>query len=184
MPWPPRPSVGNGRKSCGWPASEEIRKVVPQFGQVASLLTPKVEGDRLVLALDGKTAAVDKLAAAIKMPLEQARDSARRAQSMNNLKQIALAMLNYMDAYKHFPAAASCGPDGKPLLSWRVYILPYIDQKQLFDQFHLDEPWDSAHNKTLIEKMPVVFRSPKSQAQKGKTNYLVPVGNGALCNEP
>ena len=118
---------------------EEIRRAVPQFDQVAPLLTPKVEGDRLVLALDSKTAAIDKLVAAIEAPLGQARDAARRTQSMNNLKQIALAMHIYYDAHKHFPAAASCGPDGKPLLSWRVYILPFIEQKPLFDQFHLNE---------------------------------------------
>ncbi len=159
---------------------EEIRKAVPRLDDIAPLLTPKVEGDRLVLSLDDKTAAIDRLVAAMGESLEQARDSARRAQSMNNLRQIALAMLMYNDAQKHFPASASCGPDGKPLLSWRVYVLPYIDQKQLFDQFHLNEPWDSPHNKALIEKMPAVFRSPKSQAEQGKTNYLAPVGNGAL----
>jgi prepilin-type processing-associated H-X9-DG protein len=153
---------------------------VPQLDQVAPLLTPKVEGDRLLLTLDSKTAAIDTLEAAIATALGQARDAASRTQSMNNLKQIALAMFNYVDVEKHFPAAASFGPDGKPLLSWRVYILPYIEQKQLFDQFHLKEPWDSPHNKTLIGKMPAIYRSPKSKAAQGKTNYLVPVGNGAL----
>jgi prepilin-type processing-associated H-X9-DG protein len=159
---------------------EEIRSSVPQFDLLAALLAPKVQGDRLVLALDDNTAVFDKLVAAIGAPLEQARDSARRMKSMNNLKQIALAMHMYYDSQKHFPAPASYGADGKPLLSWRVYVLPYIEQKQLFDQFHLNEPWDSEHNKALIEKMPDVFYSPKSQAEKGKTNYLVPVGNGAL----
>jgi hypothetical protein len=89
-------------------------------------------------------------------------------------------MANYYATFEHFPAAASYSPDGKPLLSWRVYILPFVDQDQLFRQFHLNEPWDSPHNKTLIAKMPAFLRSPRSKAEKGKTNYLVPVGNGAL----
>ncbi|MGO9113688.1 MAG: DUF1559 domain-containing protein [Thermoguttaceae bacterium] len=159
---------------------KEIRSAMPQFDQVAALLTPKVEGDRLILSLNSKTAAVDVLVAAIDTAIGQARDSACRAQSMNNLKQIALAMHMYYDSQKHFPAAATYGPDGRPLLSWRVYILPFIEQKQLFDQFHLNEPWDSPHNKSLIERMPAIFHSPKSKVEKGKTNYLVPVGNGAL----
>ncbi|MGA2258548.1 MAG: hypothetical protein ABSG53_28115, partial [Thermoguttaceae bacterium] len=53
-------------------------------------------------------------------------------------------------------------------------------QDQLYRQFHLDEPWDSPHNRPLVEKMPDIFRSPASKAGAGKTNYVVPVGNGAL----
>jgi hypothetical protein len=159
---------------------EEIRRAVPQFDQVTVLLTPKIAGDRLVLTLDNKTAAIDTLAAAVESSLRPARDAAKRSQSMNNLKQLALAMHNYNATFQHFPAAASYSLDGKPLLSWRVYLLPYIEENQLFQQFHLNEPWDSPHNKTLIARMPAAFRSPKSKAEKGKTNYLLPVGNGAL----
>jgi hypothetical protein len=75
---------------------------------------------------------------------------------------------------------ASVGKDGKPLLSWRVYILPFVDENALFQQFHLDEPWDSPHNRTLIDKMPSVYRLPMSKTEKGRTNYLLPVGNGAV----
>jgi len=98
----------------------------------------------------------------------------------NHLKQLALAMHNYHDVYKQFPPAAIRDAKGRPLLSWRVALLPFIEENKLYQQFHLDEPWDSPHNKTLIEKMPAVFHSPKSKAEKGKTNYLAPVGNGAL----
>jgi prepilin-type processing-associated H-X9-DG protein len=61
-----------------------------------------------------------------------------------------------------------------------VAILPYTEYDKLYREFHLDEPWDSPHNKALIEKMPAVFRSPKSKSAKGYTNYVVPVGGGAL----
>ena len=61
-----------------------------------------------------------------------------------------------------------------------MQILPYMEQEELYRQFHLDEPWDSPHDKSLIDKMPAEFRSPKSKAAKGLTNYVVPVGNGAL----
>jgi hypothetical protein len=93
-------------------------------------------------------------------------------QSMNNLKQIALAMLNYESAMGHFPTAYTADKAGKPLLSWRVAILPYLDQDALYRQFHLDEPWDSPNNMRLIKTMPAIFRSPASHLPPGVTNYL------------
>jgi len=87
-------------------------------------------------------------------PISRARDAARRTQSINNLKQIALALHCYHDVHKTFPAASYPDEHGRPRLSWRVAILPYVQQIGLYRQFHLDEPWDSQHNKRLIERMP------------------------------
>ncbi len=114
--------------------------------------------------------------------VQQAREAARRSQGKNNLKQIALAMNNFHDTYSAFPAAASTDNKGQPRLSWRVYILPFIEEFPLYQQFHLDEPWDSEHNKKLIEKMPVVYQSPNDPElnKKGKTRYLVPCGAGTI----
>ena len=81
----------------------------------------------------------------------------------NDMKQIALAMHNYHDANGHFPPDAVPGPAGKAKLSWRVHLLPYLEQQELFNQFKLDEPWNSEHNKKLVEKMPDVFRGPNAR---------------------
>ncbi len=87
---------------------------------------------------------------------------------MNNLKQIGLAMHNYESTFGTFPPAYIADKaTGKPLLSWRVAILPFLEQDALYKQFHLDEPWDSAHNKTLIARMPPVYRSPGRRRQAG-----------------
>lgn len=64
----------------------------------------------------------------------------------------------------------------KPLLSWRVAILPHVEQKPLYDRFKLDEPWDSPHNKTLIPLMPRVYRSPFAKVESGKTTYVLATG--------
>jgi hypothetical protein len=105
-----------------------------------------------------------------------------RTQSMNNLKQIAIAMHNYHDAKNTLPASASYDGDGKPLLSWRVHILPYLNQNQLYKQFHLDEPWDSEHNSKLIAKMPPVYASPDHPelSAEWKTQYVVPTSKGTV----
>jgi hypothetical protein len=109
---------------------------------------------------------------------------AERARSANNMKQLMLALHNYHDAHGHFPTDVR-DKDGKPLLSWRVLILPYIEQDALYQQFKLDQPWDSDHNKKLIDKMPKPLRSPRQAAAlKDRTTYLAPLGKGLMWDDP
>ena len=110
------------------------------------------------------------------------REAAARAKAQNNLKQIGLAMHNYHDTNNGFPPAAIVDKKGKPMLSWRVMILPYIEQDALYREFKLDEPWDSDHNKKLIEKMPAVYQVPNAVTKPGHTHYRSFVGNGAVLD--
>jgi hypothetical protein len=93
-------------------------------------------------------------------------------------------LLNFHDTFLRLPAAYNTDKDGKPLLSWRVAILPFIEQKELYDQFHHDEPWDSDHNKKLIAKMPPTYLAPGSKAAPGKTVYLGVGGKHGLLGKP
>jgi hypothetical protein len=132
------------------------------------------------LTIDENDPSAGKVWDILKRPLEIAGAQAARHASVNNLKMIGLGMHNYHDAKGFFPPPASRGRDGKALLSWRVAILPFVDEMALFKQFHLDEAWDSPHNRTLIDKMPEIYRLPVSRNKaKGLTNYLLAVGNGA-----
>ncbi len=97
---------------------------------------------------------------------------------MNNMKWLGLAMYNFLSAKRHFPAEAIRDSNGKPLLSWRVAILPFLEQDTLYKEFHLDEPWDSEHNKALIAKMPGEFRDPHEDASSTNASYFMPSGNG------
>jgi RNA polymerase sigma factor (sigma-70 family) len=106
-----------------------------------------------------------------------------RVQSQNNLKQIGLALHNYNDTYTHLPPPAiydKGGPRlGKPLLSWRVALLPFIEQNALYKQFKLDEPWDSPHNKKLLAKIPDVYAPVRGPSRVlGGTYYQAFVGKG------
>ena len=101
-----------------------------------------------------------------------ARESARRTTSGNNLRQLGLAIMNYESVHKSYPAAYNTDKNGKPLLSWRVHILPYLEEIDLYNDFQLDEPWDSPRNRKLIARMPRFYRAPNSQADPGKTNYV------------
>ena len=111
------------------------------------------------------------------------RESARRAQCTNNLKQIQLALLNYENAFGAFPPRVYRDHEGRPLLSWRVLILPYLDQQELFSRFHLDEPWDSPHNRTLIDSMPSFFACPgQATWLRNQTVYQVLDGPGTFLD--
>jgi hypothetical protein len=104
----------------------------------------------------------------------------RVAQSQNNLKQIGVALLNFENTHKALPPWAACDKNGKPLLSWRVLILPYIEQALLYREFKLDEPWDSPHNSKLVQAMPAVYAAPGvKSAQPGHTYYQGFVGRSA-----
>lgn len=94
--------------------------------------------------------------------------------SMNNLRQIAIAELNFNDANQSLPVDRNG-------LSWRVHILPFLDEADLYSRFNLDEPWNSPTNIQLLDKMPFAFGSDGQFAvPPGKTLYLRPVGNGAF----
>ncbi len=122
---------------------------------------------------------------ALMLPAVQAaREAARRSQCVNNLKQIGLAIHNYHSANDRMPADVR-DKDGKLLLSWRVLILPYLEQGVVFNEFHMDEPWDSAHNKTLIDKMPQTFTcNTRINPKPGTTTYRGFTGKGGAFEGP
>jgi RNA polymerase sigma factor (sigma-70 family) len=109
----------------------------------------------------------------------EAHDPARDM-SMNHIKTIMLAFHNFHSVNGHFPPKAILGADGEPKLSWRVVLLPFLDQQALFQEFHLDESWESPHNKALIARMPEVFTTPSSPAGDGTTRIRVFEGPGTL----
>jgi beta-lactamase regulating signal transducer with metallopeptidase domain len=93
--------------------------------------------------------------------LQGARTDAQRQQNVNNLKQIGLAFHNYADARGHFPPPVLYGGStGKVPYSWRVAILPFLEQSDLYSQYNFDEPWDGPNNRKLIDKMPSVYGYP------------------------
>ncbi len=111
--------------------------------------------------------------------MEAAKGAAHRARSRNNLKQLALALHNYQNLHRTFPPPAVCDDTGLPLLSWRVNILPFIEEGSLYRSFRLNEPWDSEHNRELLQYMPEVFASPLGPP-RDTTFYQVPVGPGTV----
>ena len=100
-------------------------------------------------------------------------DNPLRGYRSPNLKEIAIAMANYESEFGTLPPAVSFDKDGTPRLSWRVLLLPYLERGELYNQFHLDEAWDSPHNKPLADQMPRVFQCPSGELSPGLTTYEV-----------
>ena len=150
-----------------------------------SLVAPKVDGSQLSITFGDDEEEVAFLRDFVPAMTQQMRDESYRRSRMNNFKQLALGMLNYESAKGSYPAAANYDTEGKPLLSWRVHILPYMEQMDLYKQFHLDEPWDSEHNRKLIDQMPEFYADPDSTVRQaigdaGRTTFVVPVGEGLM----
>ncbi|MBL9092355.1 MAG: DUF1559 domain-containing protein [Planctomycetaceae bacterium] len=112
----------------------------------------------------------------------EAQGAAKRAVGSNNLRNIGMAAIMYASEKGSLPTNI-VDEGGKPLLSWRVRLLPHLDQQALYERFHLDEPWDSAHNRTLIANMPDFYRHTGvvlAPGAEGRTLYQMPSGPGTL----
>jgi hypothetical protein len=104
--------------------------------------------------------------------------TAREATCISHLKTIGNALLNYKEEHGTFPPAYIADKDGKPMHSWRVLILPYLEQHDLYAQYHFDEPWNSEHNRRLAVQIPSEYRCPADPSDaKTTTSYLAVVGS-------
>ena len=125
---------------------------------------------------------------ALLLPAVQAsRNAARRMQSMGHEKQILLALHNYHDTYKQFPPAYIPDANGRPMHSWRVLILPFLEQAPLHGQYDFSKPWDSPENLAVAETMPPVFRSPFEEStpqNRNHTSYMLFAGKGTIFEDP
>jgi hypothetical protein len=154
-----------------------VREWVHDIEKIAALVKPQVAGTRVTLVWKEAD-----LAVVLTPFVQHLRDEAARERYGAHLRQILVAMHEYEVAHARFPAAALHDKQGRPLLSWRVALLPYLGEDNLYKQFHLDEPWDSEHNKKLIARMPAVYRTAANPklAREGKTTYLAPRGEETM----
>ena len=129
------------------------------------------------------------LASMLLPALSSARERARSISCTNNLKQIAIGMHNYHDTYKTFPAAVLTDEDGRPMRSWRVAILPFVQQQGLFSQYDFDVPWDDPNNAPLMNVPLMAYKCPSDPPASGAlplcdSNYVMVVGKSTLGGEP
>ena len=136
----------------------------------------------------GSVPVIGILLALLLPAVQAAREAARQTQCSNNLKQIGIAMHNYHDVHKCFPPAVITDEDGVPMHSWRVALLPYM-QEGLFDPYDSDLPWDDLGNQSLAGIGVTLYQCPSAPPSSGAsplydTSYVMVVGKDTLGGEP
>jgi hypothetical protein len=117
--------------------------------------------------------------------VHDARHAARRAQCCGHLSQLGLALHNYNSAYGTLPPASIADSRGRPMHSWRVLILPFIEEQALYESYTFNEPWDGPGNRLLAGRMPRIYSCPNHDVP-GQTSYVALAGPGTLfpANHP
>lgn len=151
-----------------WAGLRDLKKFFGNMAEAAATSKTTVEGTRVNFTLKAPDAG-PQLMSAVSSGLTRMIMLQDRQTRQINLRQLAIAMHNFHNDYNRLPspgtykgnrAAPAPGSNEKPLLSWRVAILPYIECDNLYKQFHFDEPWDSEHNKKFIPMMPKIYACP------------------------
>jgi len=167
--------------AAGQPDAAVAVAFFDQFAGILKSAQVDVAENSVVVTAAGEAGVVE-LVASIVPALGAAREAARRAASMNNLKQIALAMHNYADVNKSFPPAVLYSANGTPY-SWRVALLPYLEQDALYRSYNFNEPWDGPNNGKLVQQMPAVYRDPNAQNAPGVASYFVLTGPSTMFTD-
>ena len=154
--------------------------------QLLLLVKPVVSGDRMTISINGLPE-LDQSVAFLSSAMEQILGPFTSQNNLDRFKQIGLAIHNYESANKVLPPSKEGrDADGKSILSWRVHLLPYVGELELYKQFRLKEPWNSKHNLTLLDKMPDIFKGSASgfeaysDLKPGYTTFLAPVGDDTI----
>lgn len=112
--------------------------------------------------------------------ISRARQAARVNSCICRFKQLGLAILNYENTYKTLPPAYIADAEGKPMHSWRVLILPYMEGNEIYKKYNFDEPWNGPNNSKLADQIGSLYRCPEAHGDPLQTNYVAVVGSQAL----
>ena len=173
--------------ACGKPITIPLPGGMPAYGYAKSGgAGMRVVAAVLAVCLVGGICVIGILVALLLPAVQAAREAARRMQASNHLKQLGLAMQNYHDVFGCMPPAVVTDKNGKPLYSGRVLLLPFIEQKPLYDAFNKDQAWDSPANRPITSQTLQVFSDPSAPPTKvaGQTDFLFVTGKGTLFEPP
>jgi len=154
---------------------------------VAITLGPVIDGHKLArsgnLVTLNLSGSLESVVGPLTSALSGPRVAAQRSQQTNNIKQLLLALHNYHDVYGHFPPAVVFDTASNMPRSWRVEVLPFIEQAPLYEQYRKNEPWDSEANRKVLAQMPRLFSHPSQRADSNTTAFVAAYGKGLIFEE-
>jgi hypothetical protein len=116
--------------------------------------------------------------------IQEARNAAIACSCQSRLNQLQFALTNYHEVHGHYPPAYIADKDGKPMHSWRVLILPFMEYEALYKEYDFNEPWNGPHNSKLADKMPESFHMPSEPSSTCMTNIVAITGPGTAFPGP
>ena len=139
------------------------------------------KSEKLQVSLKSDKASLSRAMAVVVAPAIRASNrAAERAAFGNNVKYVMLALHSYHDVYGHFPPAIVIDKESGVARSWRVEILPYIEQVDLYNEYRKNEPWDSEANKKVLAKMPPLYRHLSQPKDSVFTSLFAAYGAGTM----
>ena len=173
---PPEPEMKVRIETIDASAAERITDLIDNVlslaGELKSMIEVNVDVANVNLHATPET--FFRLASTIAAP---ARARATQMQKSNDMKQVMLAFHNYHSSEKHLPPRAFTDSQGRPLLSWRVAILPYLEQAAMYRAVKLDQPWDSEDNRMISSTLIPTYGGDRSMGSK--TTIRAPVFPGS-----
>lgn len=163
--------------SKGWPPAFLATGAVWLAMLAAMLVFRRLRKEQYIVAYG----LITVLALCFVPAVNAAREAAHQNSCACNLAQIGLALQTYADIYKSFPPAYVTDSKGNRIHSWRVLILPFMEQKPLYDVYDFNEPWNGPHNRLLARYMPPLYRCPSDDLDlDGETSYSAIDGPGTV----
>jgi len=170
--------MNHGLKEARFFVKEHSSQGDPDFNKLVS--KRGVWAKRVVIEILVVLAIIMVLIALLLPAVRTAGPAARRSQCVNNLKHIGLALRNYQSEHGTFPPVYTVDAAGKPLHSWRTLILPYVEQKHLYDSIDLSRPWNDPVNAKAFQSTVQTYSCPEEKKAANGTTYLGVVGPTAF----
>ena len=162
-------------KNCH--ASISTAQAAPRFPRRAFLAVA-------ILKIAAVLFTIATLVAMLLPAVSRSRPAARHTQCKNNLKQISLGIENYKSTYGAYPPAYTTDSAGNRLHSWRALILPFVDQRDLYEKIDFSKAWNAPENTAARETRVPVYICPMSTSFEGKTTYLANVTSNGVLRTP
>jgi prepilin-type processing-associated H-X9-DG protein len=162
-----------GMNSMPRNADTELKQVTQMANKLLDAIKTEVKSSEVQIVFETKTAVY---MSAVTAAVVKVRRAADQMLSGSNMRQLMIAMHNYHNDYARMPPSVFLSTtDKKPAHSWRVLILPYIEQDNIIKQLQFHEPWNSKHNLKVFESvpMPKIFQHPGVKNDDKKTYYKV-----------